>query len=43
MDRDPRIAKGVHDVARSRLERDTATAGGDIISEEIENHDERDR
>lgn len=35
MERDPRIAERVHDVARGRLKREIASKG-DIISEEIE-------
>jgi voltage-gated potassium channel len=43
MQRNAGIAKGIHDVARSRLAQDTATSGGDIILEEIEGHAESDR
>lgn len=43
MDRDPRIAKGIHDIAKTRLANDTTTQGGDIIFEEVEDHPDRDR
>lgn len=36
MEHDPRIAACINDVARGRLERDTATTGGDIVVEEVE-------
>jgi voltage-gated potassium channel len=39
MDRDPRLAKSVHDVVRSRLGREIVSRQGDIITEEVEETD----
>jgi voltage-gated potassium channel len=39
MDRDPRLAKHVHDVVRSRLGGELVSPKGDIITEEIEDTD----
>ena len=36
MDRDPRLAKRVHDVVRTRLGREVVSPRGDIVTEEVE-------
>jgi voltage-gated potassium channel len=36
MDRDPRLAKRVHDVVRTRLGREIVSPRGDIVTEEVE-------
>jgi CRP-like cAMP-binding protein len=36
MDREPRIAKRLHEVARNRLKREIVGPQGDIVTEEIE-------
>ena len=39
MERDPRIAQRIREVARSRLKRELVTPKGDIVTEEIEGED----
>ena len=39
MERDPRIAERIHEVARSRLGRDIVTPKGDLVIEELEDSD----
>jgi len=39
MDRDPRIAERVREMARGRLQREVMTSKGDIVTEEIDDHD----
>jgi voltage-gated potassium channel len=36
MERDPRIAQRIHEVARSRIQRELVTPKGDLVTEEIE-------
>jgi len=36
MEREPRIAERIHEVARSRLGRDIVTPKGDLVIEELE-------
>ena len=36
MERDPRIAERVHEMARGRLKRELLTPKGDLVTEEIE-------
>jgi voltage-gated potassium channel len=41
MERDPRIAERIREVARTRLKRELVTPKGDIVTEEIEDEDAR--
>ena len=36
MERDPRLAKRVHEVVRTRLGRELVTPRGDLVTEEID-------
>src|SRR5262249_9137659 len=40
MERDPRIAERIHEIASTRLGRDLATARGDLLAEELEETDD---
>jgi voltage-gated potassium channel len=43
MDRDPRVAKRIHDVVRDRLGGDIIGPHGDVVSEELEETEARER
>ena len=40
MERDPRIAERIHEIARTRLGRDLVSARGDLLPEELEDADD---
>jgi len=40
MERDPRIAERIHEIARTRLGRDLVSTRGDLLPEELEDADD---
>jgi hypothetical protein len=43
MERDPRIGERLHEMARTRLQRELVTPKGDLVTEEIEETREAER